>query len=85
MKKTLSIAMLLCLVVAVLLTTSSCLGFAPTETTPQATSPAETSSNSTTPEDTTPEETTPQEDPDPDKPEGAVLVDSVGGKYEEFY
>lgn len=80
MKKTLRIAMLLCLVVAVLLTTSSCLGFAPTETTPQATSPAETSSNSTTPEDTTPEETTPQEDPDPDKPEGAVLVDSVGGK-----
>jgi hypothetical protein len=85
MKKTLRITLLLCLVVAVMLTTSSCLGFIPFETTPQqttpeATSPENTTPEATTPEETTPEETTPQEEPDPNKPEGAVLVDSLGGK-----
>ncbi len=52
----------------------------PQETTPEATTPEATTPEATTPEATTPEETTPEEDPDPNKPEGAVLVDSINGK-----
>ena len=52
----------------------------PEETTPEETTPEETTPEETTPEETTPEETTPEEIPDPDKPEGAVLVDSLNGK-----
>ena len=52
----------------------------PEETTPEETTPEETTPEETTPEQTTPEETTPPEPVDPDKPEGAVLVDSINGK-----
>ena len=131
MKKTLRFSLLCCLLLAVILTASACLGTqtpeettpqtttqnvttpegttpeaitpeattpeetTPEETTPEATTPEETTPESTTPEETTPEETTPEETtpeettpeettpeeiPDPDKPEGAVLVDSINGK-----
>ena len=52
----------------------------PEETTPEETTPEETTPEETTPEETTPEETTPEEVLDPDKPEGAVLVESLNGK-----
>ena len=94
MKKTFRISMLLCLVIALLLTVVACMGTpndkhnettpqatTPEVTTPDSTTPEVTTPESTTPEATTPEETTPEEDPDdPNKPEGAVLVDSIGGK-----
>ena len=126
MKKTLRFSLLCCLLLAVILTASACLGTqtpeettpqtttqnvttpegttpeattpetttpeattpetttpeetTPEETTPETTTPEETTPEATTPEETTPEETTPEEIPDPDKPEGAVLVDSINGK-----
>ncbi len=91
MKKTLRFSLLCCLLLAVILTVSACLDTqTPEETTPQTstsnvtipegTTPEETTPEATTPEATTPEETTPEEVLDPDKPEGAVLVDSIGGK-----
>lgn len=85
MKKNLKITLLLCLIVAVMLSTSACFDFLPLDTTPeattpQATTPAQTTPNVTTPEVTTPEATTPAEQPDPDKPEGAVLVETLNGK-----
>ena len=52
----------------------------PEVTTPEVTTPEVTTPEATTPEATTPEATTPEELPDPDKPEGAVLVESVNGK-----
>ena len=91
MKKTLRFSLLCCLLLAVILTASACLGTqTPEETTPQTTTqnvttpegttPEATTPEETTPEETTPEETTPEEIPDPDKPEGAVLVESLNGK-----
>ena len=131
MKKTLRFSLLCCLLLAVILTASACLGTqtpeettpqtttqnvttpegttpeattpeettpeettpeettpeattpeatTPKATTPEATTPEETTPEETTPEETTPEETTPEEIPDPDKPEGAVLVESLNGK-----
>lgn len=88
MKKTLRFTLLLCLVVALMATVSAC--FEPFEQIPEATTPAQTTPDSTTPEVTTPEVTTPEvttpevttpvEEPDPNQPEGSVLVDSIGGK-----
>ena len=101
MKKTLRFSLLCCLLLAVILTASACLGTqtpegttpqtttqnvttpegtTPEATTPEETTPETTTPETTTPEETTPEETTPEEIPDPDKPEGAVLVDSINGK-----
>ena len=131
MKKTLRFSLLCCLLLAVILMASACLGTqtpeettpqtttqsvttpegttpeattpeettpeetTPEETTPETTTPEETTPETTTPEETTPEETTPEETTpetttpeettpeevlDPDKPEGAVLVDSINGK-----
>ena len=111
MKKTLRFSLLCCLLLAIILTASACLGTqtpaettpqtttqnvttpegttpeatTPEATTPEATTPEETTPETTTPEETTPEETTPEETtpeeiPDPDKPEGAVLVESLNGK-----
>ncbi|MBQ3013963.1 MAG: hypothetical protein IJD75_02335 [Clostridia bacterium] len=76
MKKTLKIALVLCLALAMALSATACFG----SDKPAVTTPATTTPQATTPEVTTPDVTTPQETPDPDKPEGAVLVDSVGGK-----
>lgn len=74
MKKTFRMPLLCCLMIAIMLTVSACFVIpSPNSTTPQATTP------DTTPEATTPEATTP-EPVDPDKPEGAVLVESVNGK-----
>ena len=93
MKKTLRFTLLLCLVVALMATVSAC--FEPFEQIPEATTPAQTTPDTTTPEVTTPEVTTPEvttpevttpevttpvEEPDPNQPEGSVLVDSIGGK-----
>ena len=91
MKKTLRFSLLCCLLLAVILTVSACFeAQTPEETTPQTTTPnvtipegttpEETTPEETTPEETTPETTTPEEIPDPDKPEGAVLVESLNGK-----
>ena len=96
MKKTLRFSLLCCLLLAVILTVSACFeAQTPEETTPQtttqnvttpegttpeATTPEATTPEATTPEATTPETTTPEEIPDPDKPEGAVLVESLNGK-----
>ena len=96
MKKTLRFSLLCCLLFAVILTASACLGTqtpeettpqtttqnvtTPEGTTPEATTPETTTPEATTPEATTPETTTPEEIPDPDKPEGAVLVESLNGK-----
>lgn len=77
MKKTLKTTLLLCLTLTLLLSLVACFG---TKDKENETTPAGTTPEATTPGATTPTATTPQEDPDPDKPEGAVLVDSVGGK-----
>ncbi len=88
MRKTFRITTLLCLIIAMMLTVTACFEqfgdfsneSTPAATTPEATTPQETTPEATTPEATTPEATTPEEDPDPNKPEGAVLVDSINGK-----
>ena len=88
MRKTSRITTLLCLIIAMMLTVTACFEqfgdfsneSTPAATTPEATTPQETTPEATTPEATTPEATTPEEDPDPNKPEGAVLVDSINGK-----
>ena len=77
MKKTLKTTLLLCLTLTLLLSLVACFG---TKDKENETTPAGTTPEATTPGATTPTATTPREDPDPDKPEGAVLVDSVGGK-----
>lgn len=77
MKKTLKTTLLLCLTLTLLLSLVACFG---TKDKENETTPVGTTPEATTPGATTPTATTPQEDPDPDKPEGAVLVDSVGGK-----
>ena len=77
MKKTLKTTLLLCLTLTLLLSLVACFG---TKDKENESTPAGTTPEATTPGATTPTATTPQEDPDPDKPEGAVLVDSVGGK-----
>lgn len=85
MKKKLKIAMLLGLVLALMLTTTACLeqlGSFVNGTT-SATTPEVTTPEVTTPETTTPEITTPEPQPDPDMPEGGVLVESIGGKNAE--
>ena len=69
MKKTFKFTVLLCLTVVIMLAGVACKQ---EPSTPQTTTP--------TPTPTTPEETTTQEPIDPDKPEGAVLVDSINGK-----
>lgn len=77
MKKTLKTTLLLCLTLTLLLSFVACFGTKnkENETTPTATTP-----QTTTPQATTPAATTPAEEPDPDKPEGATLVNSVNGK-----
>ena len=63
MKITLKITMLLCLIIAMMLTIAACFGtpnHAQNETTPQATTPEATTPEATTPEATTPETTTPE-------------------------
>lgn len=74
MKQIFKATMLLCLAVAVIITTAACGPQAPAQqTTPEV----------TTPEVTTPEVTTPTEPETPDdpyQPEGSVLVDSINGK-----
>ena len=81
MKKTFCFVALIGLMIAVMLSTASCLGNTdPHQTTPETTIAEPTTPAETTTEETTPEETTPPEPIDPDKPEGAVLVDSINGK-----
>lgn len=88
MKKTLRIAMLLCLVLTLMLTATACLeqfgnftnATTPAATPPEATTPDATSLETTTPDVTTPEITTPEDQPDPDMPEDGVPVESIGGK-----
>ena len=86
MKKTLRFSLLCCLLLAIILTVSACFeaqtpeGTTPQTTTQNVTTPEGTTPEATTPEATTPETTTPEEIPDPDKPEGAVLVESLNGK-----
>lgn len=86
MKKTFRMPLLCCLMIAVMLTVSACFviptpeGTTPQATTPDVTTPEATTPETTTPEATTPEQTTPPEPIDPDKPKGAVLVESVNGK-----
>ncbi len=72
MKKTLKNTLLLCLTLTLLLSLVACFGTKNKEN--------ETTPTVTTPQATTPDTTTPAETPDPDKPEGSVLVDSIGGK-----
>ena len=82
MKKTLKIAVLLCLA-TVMICLASCnkQPATPHETTPATTTPAATTPAETTPEATTPAETTPEvTTPEPTTPSEPVLVDSINGK-----
>ena len=78
MKKTLKTTLLLCLTLTLLLSLVACFGTKDKEN--ETTPTTVTTPLSTTPAATTPAVTTPAEEPDPDKPEGATLVDAVNGK-----